>query len=99
MKHIHEEAQAALMKAKEEMKQYADYHRGNPPEYRVSDKVWLETENLRLKRPSKKLSEKRIGPYSIVEVKSSNAIQLKLPRAMKIHPVVNISHVCPYKPS
>ena len=35
----------------------------------------------------------------IVEMKSSNAVQLKLPRAIKIHLVVNISHVHPYKPA
>ena len=99
MKHVHEEAQSALTKAKDEMKRYADFHRGEPPKYQVGDKVWLETENLKLLRPSKKLSEKRIGPYPIIEMKSSNAVQLKLPRSIKIHPIVNVSHVRPYKPS
>ena len=96
MKFIHEEAQAALTKAKEEMKRYADYHHGDPPQYQMGQKVWLETENLSIQRPSKKLLEKRIGPYPIVDVKSSNAMQLKLPRSIKIHPVVNVSHVRPY---
>ena len=96
MKFIHEEAQAALTKAKEEMKRYADYHRGNPPQYQTGQKVWLETENLNIQRPSKKLSEKRIGPYPIVDVKLTNAVQFKLPRSIKIHPVVNVSHVRPY---
>ena len=99
MKHVHKEAQSALVKAKEEMKHYADYHQGEPPKYQVGDKVWLETENLKLSCPSKKLSEKCIGPYPIVEIKSSNAVQLKLPRTIKIHLVVNVSHVRPYKPS
>ena len=97
MKHVHKEAQSALMKAKDEMKCYADYHQGDPPKYQVGDKVWLETENLKLSRPSKKLSEKHIGPYPIVELKSSNAVQLKLPHSIKIHPVINVSHVRPYK--
>jgi hypothetical protein len=43
MKQVHEEAHAALAKAKEEMKRYADFHRGNPPEYKPGQKVWLET--------------------------------------------------------
>ena len=99
MKHIHKEVQSALVKAKEEMKHYADYHRGEPLKYQVGNKVWLETKHLKLTQPSKKLSEKQIGPYPIVEMKSSNAVQLKLPRTIKIHPVINVSHVWPYKPS
>jgi len=73
MKHVQEEAQSALTKAKEEMKRYADFHRGEPPKYKVGDKVWLETEHLKIAQPSNKLSEKRIGPYPITEIKSSNA--------------------------
>ena len=96
---MHEEAQLALVKAKEEMKHYADYHQGELPKYQVGDKVWLESENLKLSQPSKKLSEKRIGPYSIVEIKSSNVVQLKLPHSIKIHSIINLSHVHPYKPS
>jgi hypothetical protein len=41
--------------------------------------------------------QRNIGPYTIVEVKYFNAVQLKLPHTIKIHPVVNVSHVCPYK--
>ena len=48
MKHVHEEAQLVLVKAKEEIKCYADYHRGEPPKYQVGDKVWLKTEHLKL---------------------------------------------------
>ena len=48
MKHVHEEAQSALVKAKEEMKHYADYHRGEPLKYQIGNKVWLETEHLKL---------------------------------------------------
>ena len=59
----------------------------------------LKTKHPKLSQPSKKLSEKCIGPYSIVEIKSSNAVQLKLLRVIKIHSVVNISHVHLYKPS
>jgi len=33
MKHVHEEAQAALMKARDEMKRYADQNRGDAPVY------------------------------------------------------------------
>jgi len=67
------------------------------PEYKVGQKVWVETDNIDLKRPSKKLAEKRIGPYEILEIISPNAIKLKLPRTIKLHPVMNVSRLCPYK--
>ena len=53
-------------------------------------------ENLKLKRPSKKLTEKQVRLFPIVEIKSLNAVQLKLPWTMKIHPIINVSHICPY---
>jgi hypothetical protein len=68
MKHIHEEAQATMTKAQEEMKQYANYHHGEPPKYEVGQKVWLEMENLNIKRPLKKLTKKHSRPYPIVKI-------------------------------
>jgi hypothetical protein len=58
MKHIHEEAQVVLMKVCDEMKHYVDQHWGETPEYRVGQKVWIEAEDLDLKHPSKKLTER-----------------------------------------
>ena len=44
---------------------------------------------------SKKLTEKWIGPYEVTRV-TLNAVELKLPKTLQIHPVVNVSHVKPY---
>jgi len=49
-------------------------------------------------RRSEKLTERFVGPYKIKGIISSNAIELELPRTIKIHPVVNISRVRLYKP-
>ncbi|KIO11160.1 hypothetical protein M404DRAFT_127504 [Pisolithus tinctorius Marx 270] len=43
-----------------------------------------------------KLTERWIGPYKVVSLKP-NAVELKLPKTLKIHPVVNVSQVKPYK--
>ena len=48
-------------------------------------------------RPSKKLTERYVGPYVIEEVVSSNMVKLRLPSSMKIHLVVNISRIVKYK--
>ena len=80
------------------MTRYADFHRGQVPEYKVGDKVWLSTKNLNVDRPSCKLTERQLRPYEIVKIISSNAVKLKLPASFKIHNVINISCICPKEP-
>ena len=98
IKKVHEEAEAALRKTQEEMKRYADRGRKETEEWKKGDRVLLSTKNLVFKeRPSKKLIERYVGPYAIEEVVSSNAVKLKLPHLMRIHPVVNVSQIVRYK--
>ena len=62
------------------------------PKLNVGDEVWLDSRNIRTKRPSKKLDHRRLGPYPIVEKVSSHAFRLGLPLALqKIHPVFHVS--------
>ena len=78
------------------MKVQADKHRNPALDYKVGQQVWLSTDNLRmLNCASKKLMKKWIGPYEVTRV-TPNAVKLKLPKTLRIHPVVNISHVKPY---
>jgi len=48
-------------------------------------------------RPTKKLTERYVGPYAIEEIVSSNAVKLWLPSSVRIHPVVNVSQIVCYK--
>jgi len=96
MRKIQEEAKAALGKAQEEMKKFADRKRGKREEYRVRDLVLLSTKDLKWQmkgRRSEKLTERFVGPYKIKGIVSSNVIELELPKTIKIHPIVNISRV------
>ena len=78
------------------MKSQADKHHSVTPIYKIGNQVWLSTENLHmLNRASKKLTEEWIGPYEISNV-MPNAVELKLPKMLHIHLVVNISRVKPY---
>ena len=98
MKKVQEEAAAALKKTQEEMKRYADRGRKEAENWKKGDRVLLSTKDLVFKeRPSKKLMERYIGPYAIEEVVSSNAVKLRLPKSMRIHPVVNVSRIVRYK--
>jgi len=98
MKKVQEEVEAALRKTQEKMKKYADRGRKEMKEWRKGDQVLLSTKDLVFKeRPSKKLTERYVGPYTIKEVVSSNAVKLRLPSLMRIHPVVNVSRIVRYK--
>ena len=58
----------------------------------------LSTKDLVFKeRPSKKLTERYVGPYTIEEIVSLNAVKLRLPNLMRIHPVINVSRIVRYK--
>ena len=101
MRKIQEEAKAALGKAQEKMKKYADRKQGKGEEYRVGDLVLLSTKDLKWQmkgRRSEKLTERFVGPYKVKGIVSSNVIELELPKTIKIHPVVNVSKVRLYQP-
>ena len=98
---IQKEAKVALGKAQEDMKKFADRKRGEREEYRVGDLVLLSMKDLKWQikeRRLEKLTECFVGPYKVKGIVSSNAIELELPKTIKIHPVVNVSRVQLYKP-
>ena len=58
----------------------------------------MSTKDLVFKeRPTKKLMERYVRPYTIEEIVSSNVVKLQLPSLMRIHPVVNVSQIVRYK--
>jgi len=96
MKKIQEKAKAVLEKAQEEMKKFANRRQREEEEYRVKDLVLLSTKDLKWQikgRRSEKLTEHFVGPYKVKGIVSSNAIELELPKSIRINPVVNISRV------
>ena len=58
----------------------------------------LSTKDLVFKgRLAKKLVDRYVGSYTIEEVVSTNTDKLRLPTSMRIHLVVNVSHIVRYK--
>ena len=77
MKKVQEEVEAALRKMQEEMKKYADRERKETEVWKKENRVLLSTKDLVFKeRPTKKLIERYVGPYTIEEVVSLNAVKL-----------------------
>ena len=101
MKEIHEKARAALVKSqKEEIKRQADRSRKEAEEYRVGNKILISMKDFSMelmKRATKKLMEKFIGPYVVRKIVSKNAVKLELPALLRIHLVVNVRRIVKYR--
>ena len=64
-------------------------------EYAVGDKVYLNTSNLKVNRPSRKLANKWIGPFAITQKINAASYRLALPASLRIH---NVFHSSILKP-
>ena len=100
MKEKYKEARASLVKSQEKMKRQADRNRKEVEEYRVGDKVLISTKDFSMelmKRVTKKLMEKFIGPYVVRKIVLENAVELELPVLLRIHLVVNVRRIVKYR--
>jgi hypothetical protein len=82
---------ANLVEAKHFQEHYAN-RKVREAELHEGDRVALRTEGLRLQgQPSSMLKQRYLGPFEVIEKLSPLVYKLKLPKSMKIHPVVHIS--------
>src|SRR5438132_11597111 len=93
-------AKDTLMEAQQRQSTYANQHRCHL-EFKVGDRVLLSTRHINnpvdKQRPTRKLSPKFIGSYTVAAVISKTAYKLDLPVEFRIHPVFHISLLKPYK--
>ena len=78
------------------MKKQVDRSRKEIEEYKVGDKVLISTKYFSMelmKRVTKKLIEKFIGPYVVRKIVSENVVELELLVSLRIHPVVNVRRI------
>jgi hypothetical protein len=99
MKEAREDAEAMLRMANERMKRYYDRNIKEAPQFKKGDLVWLEAKNIRQKRPNKKLSDRRLGPFEVIEKTGDVNYRLKLPQEYKIHPVFHVELLTAHTPS
>jgi hypothetical protein len=83
--------------AQDRQQEYADRRRLPAPAYRPRDTVWLNARNIRTNRPSRKLDNKRYGPFHIVKEVGKYAYQLELPPTMDTHPMFHVSLLEPVR--
>jgi len=77
MKKVQEKAGAVLKKAQEDIKKQVDRGRKESEEWKKRDKVILSTKDFVFKkRLVRKLVDQYVGPYTIEEMVSTNAVKL-----------------------
>ncbi|XP_035498546.1 uncharacterized protein LOC118315399 [Scophthalmus maximus] len=84
---IWRETRRALLRTQEQNKRMADRRRTPAPKYKPSQQVWLNSKDIPLNVSSKKLGPRFIGPYVVEAVINPCAVCLKLPPALRIHPL------------
>jgi transposase InsO family protein len=78
-------------------KKYYDRARSDRS-FEAGEQVLLKAQNIRTKRPHRKLDDKWLGPFTIRERVGLNAYRLVLPESIKrLHPVFNVQLLEPYK--
>ena len=69
-----------------------------PIVHAVGDMVMLSSRHIRQARPSKKLADRQLGPFRILQIvgRHQQAYKLALPATWGIHPVFHVSLLEPY---
>ncbi|KAK3560394.1 hypothetical protein QTP86_008482 [Hemibagrus guttatus] len=69
----------------------ANRRRHPHPPYQPGQRVWLSTQDLKLRLPSRKLSPRYVGPFKILRQINEVTYQLELPANYRVSPSFHVS--------
>ena len=97
---LHKELRLQIAKAQRRYQGPADARRMPAPDFKGRDPVFVKAAHFRTTRPSKKLSEKNLGPYEIIAHTGKASFTLRLPNHLRtVHPVFHVSQLEPTTPN
>ena len=88
-------AKLQIQHAQEQQTKYYNQHHRDIT-FQLNDKILLDSSHINFQHGTKKLLEKYIGPYRIIEIISKTAYRINLPVKFRIHNVFHISKLKPY---
>ncbi len=92
MNRINEDLQQQMCLTQAMYENFINHHQQLTSAYRVGDKVWLNIQNLALKKhSSKKLLAKYQNPYKVLEIISPHVYHLNLLNNLEIHDIFHIN--------
>ncbi len=93
---IQAELKENITQAQERYWKNVDKHRAEAPELNIGDQAYVKVKFFRTRQPSKKLSEKNLGPYNIIGKPGTHSVTLRLPcQFCSIHLVFHVSQLEP----
>ena len=100
LEELHTQLQKTISTAQTRYSASANHQWIPAPEFQVGDKVFVKSDHIRTTRPSKKLSEKFLGPFTIIAQAGTHSFTLHLPESIhSIHPVFHVSMIEPTTPN
>jgi len=98
LREVQQDAQAALWVEKAQEKESYEAGKRTAHSFEVDDMVMLDTKDINLKVKTRKLADKRLGPFRVLEKVGDLDYQLDLPPTMsRIHPVFHVDKLSPWK--
>jgi hypothetical protein len=97
---LHAELHNQMAAAQKRYQGPTDRCREPAPDFQVGQQVFVKAKNIRTTQPSKKLSEKYLGPFDIIAHPGTHSFTLRLPKHLRaIHPVFHVSQLEPSVPN
>ena len=93
LRKIHEHLRAEMGQAQESYAAYAYQSRLPAPRFLPGDQVWMNTQNIMTRQPSRKLDHRRLGPFEVnanPRLRTLYTVHLCLPENMRIHPIFHV---------
>ena len=71
-----------------------------PPDFKIGEQAFVKAKFFRTTRPSKKLSDKYLGPFEILATAGTHSYTIRLPDTFRgVHPVCHVSMLEPVTPN
>jgi hypothetical protein len=97
---LHQFLRSEMARAQQSYQGPADARRSPAPDFKVGEQAFVKAKYFRSTRPSKKLSEKNLGPFPIIAIPGTHSVTLRLPDTMRaVHPVFHVSQIEPATPN